>query len=113
MQGGDAVMSKNKLAQIQGIVLDLLQSDNRCKKDDLYLYSRAIEVITKNNGTYCGEIKQLVTLLQRYGKDLPKFSTVMRSRQSLQSDNPELKDNYIAEMRKEQEYQFRGFFRRD
>ncbi|MCI9642258.1 MAG: hypothetical protein HFJ98_05645 [Eubacterium sp.] len=106
-------MSKNRLAQIQSIVLDLLQSDNRCKKDDIYLYSRAIEVITKNNGTYCGEIKQLVTLLQRYGKDLPKFSTVMRSRQSLQSDNPELKDNYTAEMRKEQEYQFRGFFRRD
>lgn len=106
-------MSKNKLAQIQSIVLDLLQSDNRCKKDDLYLYSRAIEVITRNNGTYCGEIKQLVTLLQRYGKDLPKFSSVMCSRQSLQSDNPELKDSYISEKRKEQEYQFRGFFRRD
>lgn len=113
MQGGDAVMSKNKLAQIQSIVLDLLQSDNRCKKDDLYLYSRAIEVITRNNGTYCGEIKQLVTLLQRYGKDLPKFSSVMRSRQSLQSDNPELKDNYIAKMRKEQEQKYRDFFGRD
>lgn len=105
-------MSKNKLAQIQGIVLDLLQSDNRCKKDDLYLYSRAIEVITRNNGTYSSEIKLLVALLQKCGADLPKFSTVMRSRQSLQSNNPELKDNYIAEMRKEQEQDYRDFFGR-
>lgn len=105
-------MSKNNLAHIQGIVLNLLQSDSRCKKDDLYLYSRAIEIVTKNDGTYCNEIQQLITLLQKYGKYLPKFSSVMRSRQSLQSGNPELKDIYTANKRKEQEYQFRGFFRR-
>jgi len=105
-------MSKNKLSQIQSIVLDLLKSENRCKKDDLYLWSRAIEVVTKNNGTYCNEINQLITLLQKYGEYLPKFSSVLRSRQSLQSNNPDLKDNYIADRRKEQEYQFRGFFRR-
>lgn len=105
-------MSKSNLAHIQSIVLSLLQSDNRCKKDDLYLYSRAIEIVTKNNGTYCNEIQQLITLMQKYGKYLPKFSSVMRSRQSLQSDNPKLKDAYIADKRKEQEYQFRGFFRR-
>lgn len=105
-------MNKDNLANIQSIVLDLLQSDNRCKKDDLYLYSRAIEVITKNNGTYCNEIHQLIVLLQKYGKYLPKFSSVLRSRQSLQSNNPELKDKYISDKRKEREYQFRGFFRR-
>lgn len=106
-------MSKNGLAQIQSIVFDLLKSDNKCKKSDLYLYSRVIEVVTQNKGTYCNEIKQLVTLLQRYGKDLPRFSTVMRSRQNLQHNNPDLKDKFVADKRKEQEYQFKAFFRRD
>lgn len=105
-------MRKNDLANIQNIVLDLLNTDNRCKKDDLYLWSRAIEVVTKSNGTYCNEIQQLISLLQKYGKYLPKFSSVLRSRQSNQSKNPELKDSYIADKRKEQEYQFRGFFKR-
>lgn len=106
-------MSKNGLAQIQSIVLDLLKSDNRCKKDDLYLYSRVIEVVTQNKGTYCAEIGQLVALLQRCGSELPRFSTVMRSRQNLQHNNVDLKDEFVAEKRKEQEHQFRAFFRRD
>lgn len=105
-------MSKNNLANIQSIVLNLLETDTRCKKDDLYLWSRVIEITTQSNGTYCKEIKQLVTLIQKYNKQLPKFSSVMRSRQSLQSNKPELKDNYIADKRKEQEYIFRGFFKR-
>lgn len=106
-------MSKNGLAQIQSIVLDLLKSDNRCKKDDLYLYSRVIEIVTQNKGAYCAEIGQLVALLQRFGSELPRFSTVMRSRQNLQHNNADLKDDFIAEKRKEQECQFRAFFRRD
>lgn len=106
-------MSKNGLAQIQSIVLDLLKSDNRCKKDDLYLYSRVIEIVTQNKGTYCAEIGQLVALLQRCSSELPRFSTVMRSRQNLQHNNADLKDDFIAEKRKVQECQFRAFFRRD
>ncbi len=106
-------MKNKNLATIQGIVFELLKSDNRCKKDDLYLYSRVIEVVTQNNGTYCNEIKQLVTLLQRFGKDLPRFSTVMRSRQNAQNKVPDLKDKFVANKRKEQEYQFKAFFRRD
>ena len=106
-------MRNKNLATIQGIVFELLESDDRCKKDDLYLYSRVIEVVTQNKGTYCAEIGQLVALLQRCGSELPRFSTVMRSRQNLQHNNADLKDDFIAEKRKEQECQFRAFFRRD
>lgn len=107
-------MNKKGLANIQSIVIDLLKSDNRCKKDDLYLYSRVIEVVTQNKGTYCTEIKQLVALLQKYGRNIPKFSTVFRSRQNvLNKLLPDLKDEYTEEKRKEQEHQFRAFFRRD
>lgn len=106
-------MNKKGLAYMKSIVLDLLESDNRCKKDDLYLFSRVIEIVTQSNGTYNAEIKQLVLFLQKYGKELPKFSTVMRSRQDLQHNNSDLKDEFVAEKRKEQEYRFKAFFRRD
>ena len=41
MQGGDAVMSKNRLARIQSIVLDLLQSITDARKM-IYIYTAGL-----------------------------------------------------------------------
>ena len=97
---------------LQKIILELLQNDDRCKADDIHLYCKVAEIITKENGTYSAEVKQLIAILMKHSVlSLPNFKTVLRYRQKFQSEDESLKIEPATSIRAELEKDFRAEFK--
>lgn len=101
------------LRKIQDIIEELLKSEPRTRSDDFYLYARLAEIIAKQNGNADNtELKHFIYVLKYHSQyNIPSFSTSFRTRQKLQSENPEYKNAYIAAKREENERVFRKFIK--
>lgn len=89
------------LNSIKNTVLELLKTDERTKKDDLYLLAKVIEIATADDKKYTEEIKQFCNVLKEFKSivgDINIF-TVHRTRQKLQEVYPNLVDEETAEKR--------------
>lgn len=84
-----------KLIEVQKVVYSCMLDDERCRKDDDYLYGKAIEKIASNKGIpLSNDIKIVVKVFK--DSDSPallNYATVRRSRQRIQELTPELRSN--------------------
>ena len=93
---------------IMRTVKNILLEDKKSRSSDKWLYSVMIER-GDNDGLTSRERRRLVYLIRK-GK-LPNFATVMRSRQYVQSQSPELTERITARQRAELEEIYRLEFR--
>ena len=88
------------LNSIKNTVLTLLKTDERTRKDDLYLYTKVIEIATSDNNQHKEEIRVFNNVLLHYlDWELPNTKTILRARQAIQEKHPELTDKETAEKR--------------
>ena len=109
----------NNLNSIKNIVLELLKTDERTRKDDLYLYTKVIEIATADDQQHKEEIAVFNKVLLHYLKwKMPNTKTILRARQAIQAKHPELTDKETAEKRNRHRKQMKqlvleGFFDSD
>lgn len=84
-----------KLIEVQKVVYSCMLDDERCRKDDDYLYGKAIEKIASNKGIpLSNDIKIVVKVFKDSNSPaLLNYATVRRSRQRIQELTPELRSN--------------------
>lgn len=89
-----------KSNSIKNIVLELLKTDKKTRKDDLYLYARVIEIATSNDEEHKEELEIFNNVLKTYFElGLPNTKTILRQRQLIQAKHPELTDEETAKKR--------------
>lgn len=93
---------------IKRTVKNILSEDEKSRSSDKWLYSILVER-GENDGLTARERRRLVYLIRK-GK-LPNFATVMRSRQYIQAQSPELTEKITARQRAELEEIYRQEFR--
>lgn len=95
--------------EIQKIVHKILTEDEKARCDDIYLTARVLEYFNASdrNG-------QLIKRLDNWHRDgLPNIHTVIRARQKIQADHPELVNKKTYKARKAAERQYREEYGRN
>lgn len=84
-----------KLVEVQKVVYSCMLDDERCRKDDDYLYGKAIETIASNKGIPINnDMKAVIKIFKQSNNPaLLNYATVKRSRQRIQELSPELRSN--------------------
>lgn len=77
----------------------------------MYLYALCVEKADIPPLT-AREKRTLTRLLKKSHFSLPSYATVMRARQKIQSDNPELAEKHCKHIREELERQYREEFKK-
>lgn len=93
-------------------VKHFLTVDKLSRCSDMYLYARCVEN-AKVPALTTREHRTLTRLLKKAHFSLPSFATVMRARQKIQSNNPELAEKHSKAIRAELERQYREEFGRN
>lgn len=91
------------------LVESLLEADTITRTDDNYLYGRVVEQLAKRNGIYNTDVDYFVKVM--CGAHLPSIHTVVRERQFIQKQKPELVDDKTAKRRFYNEKVFREKYR--
>ena len=90
---------------IRRAVYEVLRTDEQSRRNDMYLTARVIEKLCGINRFTKPLIKRL-DLWQYYG--LPNYATIIRERRQIQVNHPELIDRETAEIRAEEEAEYRA-----
>jgi hypothetical protein len=102
----------NKLIQTQKLVKIILESDEKARNSDSFLYFRVLNVLGKEKGLDMDCIPVTAFLLKMKEWGFPPFESVRRSRQRVQQQFPELSaKKTVAEKREENEEVYRQFAR--
>ncbi len=96
-----------KFKQIRKLVRSILKDDIKSRCSDKWLYTKYLEMV-QIEGLTASEQKMLIYLMRK--AHLPNYSTVMRSRQDIQSKEPSLTENVTAKRRRELEEIYRQEF---
>ena len=96
-----------KFAEIKKLVKSILTEDIKSRCSDKWLYTKCLEHL-KICGISLSEKEQLIYLLRK--AHLPKFATVMRTRQQLQAEQPALTEKLTRQKRRELEEEYRREF---
>lgn len=88
-----------------------LSVDKLSRCSDMYLYALCVEK-TDIPPLTAREKRTLTRLLKKSHFSLPNYATVMRTRQKLQSENPELAEKHCKKIRAELEQQYREEFKK-
>ena len=92
-----------EIKQIQSVVKKVLIIDEKSRKNDNHLI--------------CETMRRMGFNIERSFKDVmndnltPSFESITRARRKLQQEHPNLKDNYVAQLRVQQEEIYREFSR--
>lgn len=92
-----------EIKQIQNVVKKVLIVDELSRKNDNHLI--------------CETMRRMGFNIERSFKDVmndnltPSFESITRARRKLQQEHPNLKDNYVAQLRVQQEEIYREFSR--
>lgn len=98
---------KKEFKQTRIIVKKILEENPHTRDSDMALYVKVIEMLNRN--ALDKPIMDVLQNLEFYG--LPCFETVRRTRQKLQSENPNLKAcGIVQDFRTEREEEFRKEF---
>ncbi len=92
-------------------VKHFLTVDRLSRCSDIYLYACCVEN-AKVPALTAREKRTLTRLLKKSHFSLPSVATVIRARQKIQSDNPELAEKHSKAIRAELERQYREEFRK-
>ena len=95
--------------QMKEIVKQILIENENTRKDDFVLI---YEVINKITGGYANRmmLSDVANFHVRYG--IPSFESITRARRNVQKEMPELKEKKMAEIRANEEKEFREEYRR-
>ena len=93
--------------------MEIKQIQNVVKKDII------VDEISRNNDNHliCETMRRMGFNIERSFKDVmndnltPSFESITRARRKLQQEHPNLKDNYVAQLRVQQEEIYREFSR--
>lgn len=96
---------------IRVTVKHFLTVDKLSRCSDIYLYALCVEN-AKVPALTTREHRTLTRLLKKAHFSLPSFATVMRARQKIQSESPELAEKHSKAIRAELERQYREEFRK-
>lgn len=92
-----------EIKQIQNVVKKVLIVDELSRKNDNHLI--------------CETMRRMGFNIERSFKDVmndnltPSFESITRARRKVQQEHPNLKDNYVAQLRFQREEMFREFSR--
>lgn len=92
-----------EIKQIQNVVKKVLIVDELSRKNDNHLI--------------CETMRRMGFNIERSFKDVmndnltPSFESITRARRKVQQGHPNLKDNYVAQLRAQQEEMFREYSR--
>ena len=102
----------NRLKSTKQIVKGILESDQKARNSDSYLYLKVLDHIASNIGVDLNTITVPYFLEKMDDLRFPGFETVRRTRQLLQSQFPLLgADEKVAEYRKNRELEYRNYVR--
>ena len=98
------------LKSTAALVRAILETDNRARNSDSFLYFRIVDFIAKSRGMRLCDIPVNHFLLHRHEYGFPAFETVRRTRQKVQAMHPELAgDDKATSARKRKEAVFRKY----
>ena len=101
-----------ELKHTSELVKALLESDEKCRNSDSYLYMRVLSVIGEKREIDLRGITIFSFLMNMHGTVFPVFETVRRARQKVQEHHPELGPcPEVAEYRIENEAEYLAFAR--
>lgn len=86
----NATISLSELNTLTALVEALLETDERCRNSDAYLYLRILFIHAQKSGVSIGNMTVPEFLLAHHGNDFPIFESVRRTRQKAQASRPEL-----------------------
>jgi len=102
-------MAEN-LRNVTSIVKQILTEWPETRGNDNLLILKVLEEFADHYGMNLEEISIVTFLYDFAGCEFPGFETIRRSRQKVQSANPDLKpDEAVQQFRKEQEKRYRAF----
>ena len=95
-----------KLDKIKNIVLRVLESNIEARKDDFVLFSLVCDEMGVPSNF---DLRTMLNNHRLFG--LPSWESVSRARRKIQAEQPELKDAEMAEIRADEEKEYREFAR--
>ena len=102
----------DNLNRISDLVYEALESNERTRNSDTYLYYIVCNEKLKSNGHDISKITLADSLLRREELGLPPFESVRRTRQKIQHDNQELAGSKEVEaFRSKNEKEYRQYAR--
>lgn len=99
-------MKKERLKNIEKVVEEILRKDNLAKTDDCYLI---LEVVRKLYPYDVG--KTFATVMFEAKNKGINFESITRARRKVQEKYPELKDGETAEIRNQEQEEYRKYAR--
>ena len=92
------------------LVKHLLETDERCRNSDSFLYLNVLSAVAKQKGINLDSVTIPTFLLQHHGTTFPIFESVRRARQKIQARFPNLAACEVVErFRTENETEFRAY----
>lgn len=99
-----------KLKNTKALVKSILETDQRARNSDNYLYLRVLNNISAMNGADYNDIPVAEFLLNMDRLGVPPFESVRRSRQKVQEEFPHLAASAeVQGFRVENEKEYRAF----
>ena len=97
-----------KLKKITQIVLKILSEDEEARKNDMHLSLKVHEFIYPGiKDMPLHEVLDLINL-----GALPNWECIGRARRKMQERHPELRDEFVSDLRYAEEEKYRQFFAR-
>ena len=96
----------SKLNKIKNIVLRVLEKNTEARKDDFVLFSLVCDEMGVPSNF---DLRTMLNNHRLFG--LPSWESVSRARRKIQAEQPELKDAEMAEIRADEEKEYREFAR--
>ena len=96
----------SKLNKIKNIVLRVLEKNTEARKDDFVLFSLVCDELGVPSNF---DLRTMLNNHRLFG--LPSWESVSRARRKIQAEQPELKDAEMAEIRADEEKEYREFAR--
>ena len=99
-----------KLKNTKALVKSILETDQRARNSDNYLYLRVLNTISAMNGADYADIPVAEFLMNMDRLNVPPFESVRRSRQKVQEEFPHLAAcDEVQGFRAENEREYRAF----
>jgi hypothetical protein len=95
-----------KLNKIKNIVLRVLEKNTEARKDDFVLFSLVCDEMGVPTNF---DMRTMLLNHRLFG--LPSMKSVERARRKIQAEQPELKDAKTAEIRADEEVEYKEFAR--
>ena len=106
MKGGNRVMKKERLMNIEKIVKKILEENELARKDDCFLILKVVLTIFPYDS-----VKTFTEVMSGAKNKGISFESITRARRKVQKNYPELKDKETTEIRNEEQKEYIDYSR--